>query len=365
MGGDRLDRKLGVDRVVEEQRLALRRHLLVAAEHGVEVGARVVEAGQRGQVVGRGPVREAITLLRIGLVVGAVGGDAHEQRARGRPLGADAAGQHVLVVVVLAVHDVGAVAVVVEGGDRAADAERVGDGQVASRHEVALVVIAERRLEVQLRLLRELLRHVLDRAADRVAPVQRSLRAAQDLDALQIVDVLQRALRSREVHVVDVDSNALLVTGDRILLADAADVRGERTVRCARSLQRGVRGEIGEPRDVLDPRLLDGRAGKGAHRTRNVLDQLFAAPGGHDNLFARDGFLLLGGVRDLCMRLFDQRPLRQRERNGRTQQRVRVLPAGRHGFLSLYLDFGQRTDEGSLGGNLYHDAARSQYFIHW
>ena len=79
--------------------------------------------------------------------------------------------------------------------------------------------------------------HIFDRAADGVAAVKRALRAAQDFDPIDVVDVEHRRLRAVEVDVVEIDADAVFEAGDRILLADAADEGGERRVGAARRLR--------------------------------------------------------------------------------------------------------------------------------
>src|SRR3546814_3448692 len=76
--------------------------------------------------------------------------------------------------------------------------------------------------------------------ADRVAAVERALRPAQHLDPLDVVYVEHRGLRAVQINVVEIDADACLETRHRILLADAADERGERRVGAARRLERDV-----------------------------------------------------------------------------------------------------------------------------
>src|SRR4029079_14230933 len=64
---------------------------------------------------------------------------------------------------------------------------------------------------------------IFDGAADRVSCIQRALRAAKDLDPVDVIDIQNRSLRSVEINVVQVKSDALLEAGDRVLLADTAN----------------------------------------------------------------------------------------------------------------------------------------------
>src|SRR3546814_1786820 len=53
-----------------------------------------------------------------------------------------------------------------------------------------------------------LFRSVFDRAADRVAAVERALRPAQHLDPLDVVYVEHRGLRAVQINVVEIDADA-------------------------------------------------------------------------------------------------------------------------------------------------------------
>jgi hypothetical protein len=123
------------------------------------------------------------------------------------------AGGQVLAVAVALVERIGA-----------AHRQAAADGRLARDHQVGLVVAAVGPLSLAAGLVSEALGHVLDRAADGVAAVQRALRAAQHFDALDVEHVEHRALRAIDVDVVDIEADAGLVAPQRILLADAADV---------------------------------------------------------------------------------------------------------------------------------------------
>jgi len=51
---------------------------------------------------------------------------------------------------------------------------------------------------------------VLDRAGDGVLAVERALRPAQHLDAIDVVDIEQRRLRARQVHIIEVYAHSRL-----------------------------------------------------------------------------------------------------------------------------------------------------------
>lgn len=134
-----------------------------------------------------------------------------------------------------------------------------------------LRIRADRELGVEARLVAERAGHVLDRAAYRVAAVQRALRAAQHFQPLDIVGVEHRALRTRHVHVVDVEADAGLEAPQRILLADAADESDQRGVGASRDLQGEVRRGLLQARDVRRAGIRDALGGECRERDRHVL----------------------------------------------------------------------------------------------
>ncbi len=72
------------------------------------------------------------------------------------------------------------------------------------------------------RLARRLRDHV-QRAADRVAAVERPLRPAQHLDPLEVQEVAEHHRRPREVHAVQVHGRARVGAGEDDVRPDAAD----------------------------------------------------------------------------------------------------------------------------------------------
>ena len=192
--------------------------------------------------------------------------------------------------------------VAVKSRKRAANAQHVGNRRAGLEHQVFFVVTADRRLGVEGGLVGQFAGDVLDRAADGIFAVQRALRAAQHFDAFEVVDVGQRALRAGHVDVVEVDADALLVAGDRILLADAADEGGQRGVGAARAFQRRAWNDFGQRRNVGYRLLFQFGAGDRAHRARHVLDQFVAAARGDDDLvdFPDGAFGRFGGGLRVC-----------------------------------------------------------------
>ena len=127
---------------------------------------------------------------------------------------------------------------------------------------------------------------ILHRAADGVATVERALRTAQHLDALDVVDVEDGGLRTVEVDVVEIDADALLEAGDRILLPDAADEGAERRVGAARYLERHVRRGVADVGDVERALILERLAAVGGDGDRHVLEIFRTAARGDENFTA-------------------------------------------------------------------------------
>ncbi len=288
VGGDRLER----DRIRQfpgrRERHALVTHEVVVA------GARpgVVDVVEDLLAGSESKSRDfAVAMLGRGVVLDVVGRQPEAQRVGRVPVGAHAEGVDALrVVVLLAGELVLAVAIATVDGGAAADRQRVAERQYARGNEVVLRIGAERELGVEARLVAERLGHVLDRAADRVAAVQRALRAAQHFEALDVVNVEHGALRAGHVHVVNVETDAGLETPERVLLADAADEGDQRRVGAARHLQGEVGRGLLQPRDVLRADGLDAFGRECGHRDRHVLQRFLAAAGG-------DGDLLEAGDR--------------------------------------------------------------------
>src|SRR5690606_14260296 len=144
-----------------------------------------------------------------------------------------------LVAHVLAVEQIGAVAVAVHARHRHAAAQATvlatqlaADGGLG----VELVVVAHRDRTEARGFGGQAARDVLDRAADGVLAVQRALRAAQYFDALDVEHVEQRTLRPCDVDIVQVDAHARVHAPQRIGLADAADVGGDGAGRSTRGV---------------------------------------------------------------------------------------------------------------------------------
>gem|GEM_PF-3922653 len=238
---------------------------------------------------------------RAGIVAEEVTAHAHEPVGVRAPFEAGPAGHDVLVVVVLAGGQIGAEAIAVEAGHGGAEREVLGQRRFAADHQVGLGEAADAAADAQARLVAEAPGHVLDRTADGVAPVQRALRASEHLDPLDVEDIQHRALRPVQEHVIDVDADAGLEAGHRILLADAADERGQGVGGAARDLQSGVGNDLLEEGDVLRADILQRFAGQRGDGDGHVeLGFLAAAGGDADDVHDLPGLgalgsLLLGG----------------------------------------------------------------------
>ncbi|MND89640.1 hypothetical protein D3C80_817040 [compost metagenome] len=252
----------------------------------------------------------------VGLVLRHVAGKTEEQAGAGCPLDAQASCRNVLVVVLGARGQVRAVAVAGVTRDRTANAQGVGDRSRTRGDQIDLVIAAVGALQRQLGVLSQTFGDVLDRAADGVAAVQGALRSAQDFQTLDVEDVQHRALRAGHIDVVDIEADAGLEAPQRILLADAADETGQGGVGAARNLDRGVRGLLLQGGDVGGAGLFQTLGADGGDGDRDVLQRLFTAAGGDDDVVDAGhlfGFRLLGEARRCAQRGRDEDAGHQRQ----------------------------------------------------
>ncbi|MNJ30382.1 hypothetical protein D3C77_249800 [compost metagenome] len=281
IGGDRLQSQPVVGDPFAGQRQALGLDAVGIAGAGVGV----IDVGRAGG-------QFAVAVTGVGIVLHDVAGQAEEQVVGRRPFGAETGGGHVLVVVLVARVQVRAVAVAQVAGDGRRDAELVIEGQLGRGDQVALVVAAVGGADLAFRLVGvDALGDVFDGAADGVAAVQGALRAAQDLDALDVEDVQHRRLRAGDIDVVHIEADAGLEAPQRVLLAHAADEGDQGRVRPARRLQRQAGGGAGQFGDVRRAFLLQlfGREGRDGHR--HVLERFVAAAGADDDVVNGGGLL--------------------------------------------------------------------------
>ena len=249
--------------------------------------------------------------LRAGIVLGVVAGKTQEQAVRRVPLDRTAEAQYVLVVLLGAQRQIIAITVASECGDRAADAEAVGQGYRAGNQPIQLAVVTGRTAHLQHRVGVDPARHVLDGATDRVAAVKRTLRAAQHLDAIDFVQVENGRVRPVEVDVVDVEAHARFEAGDRILLADAADEGRQRRIRAARHFQRHVRALLGDLDDIDRAHALEIDTADHGNRQRNFHQRFLAT-----SRRRHDDFV--DGLVRACLRM--RRPGNREQRQGRCRK---------------------------------------------
>ena len=154
-------------------------------------------------------------------------------------------------------------------------AERAGQRAVQDD----LVVAADRQVGVTLEFIRRLSRDELDCAAGGVAAEQRSLRAAQRLDAREVEHGKAREVDRARVAVVLVDRDRRFLLVAVVVLRNAADVEHDLRRRIGIHLEAGHRAhDVRRRRDV---EVLERLVAERRHRNADVLDVLFAALGRH------------------------------------------------------------------------------------
>ena len=119
-----------------------------------------------------------------------------------------------------------------------------------------------------------------------VAAEQRALRAAQDLDAVEVVEHHGRALRARREHAVRVEGDALVARLRLVTRAEAADEdQRDRVVAVLEELQ--VRHQAAHVEQRDDAILVQRRLVERADRERRVLQGRLAPRRGDDDLAER------------------------------------------------------------------------------
>jgi len=143
-----------------------------------------------------------------------------------------------------------------------------------------------------LELIGGLLRHDVDRTADRVAAVKSALRALEHLDLLDVVELLVELRRVRHEHAIDDDRNGHVAVA---CLRDAAN-GDERVAGILGLHDRHVRRELDEVVHSLDARRVDLERGEGFDRRRSVRIGFRPEASGDDDLLELG--LLREGRRD-------------------------------------------------------------------
>ena len=191
------------------------------------------------------------------------------------------------------------VAVLVGVGARKACRHRLGDLEVTAGAQVDAVAAAVSGRHVAAAVTGGLARHELDGTTFRVAAGERALRAAQHFDALHVHEVEVRTRQAGVVHVVDIHTDARLVSRVEVDLAETTDGGGDGVTERRRSgaqddAGRAVRdgGQVGGA-TRLELFTGDRRDGDG-----RVLQLLLTELGGNDHF--TDG--AVGGGRVLGLR---------------------------------------------------------------
>ena len=159
----------------------------------------------------------------------------------------------------------------------------------------------------------------LDGARHVVAAVERALRPAQHLDALDVEHVHQHAVVAREGNAVEGDPGLGVGVGVRVREVDAADGEGPHVGDDGHLRQLDVGRDAAQVLEVHGAVVLEGRAVEGRHRDRDVLDALAALLRGHDDFLEHQwlvGVAVLRGCR---------RCPQQREGRARKQEPLRKI----------------------------------------
>ena len=184
---------------------------------------------------------QPVAAARIAFILGIVAGNADQDRLT---IAADfkraATGPDILVIIFQAVGQIVAEAATREPRTRCADPDHAGNRHAGSNHRFCLIISTIGGPRLERRFVRQPFGYIFDRTADGVAPVERALRAAQDFDPFDIINVENGGLWPVEIDIVEIDADALLETRNRVLLADAANEGGERRVGSARRFQRCI-----------------------------------------------------------------------------------------------------------------------------
>jgi len=215
--------------------------------------------------------------------VEAVGhGDQVEPHA-GRGLEGGAHAQRVVVVdavgapAAVAIGDLAIAALAVRGDAQAGAA--VGAGRVPAGGDGARIVLGQGGLGVAFLVAGRLAGFDVDRAAQRVAAIQRALRPLQHLDAFEVEQRHLQLLLVILRHAVDHDSDRRIGV---VHLRHAADGQERVAVR-VRLVEGQVRREVGHFLRTADAGLLDAGGRKHGDRHRHVLHPLRPVLGGDDH----------------------------------------------------------------------------------
>ena len=197
----------------------------------------------------------------------------------------DAAG--VLEIDAAVVEAAAEVAVVLEPAAGDAERELVVDRPGVAADGLAQAEAAAGQAHRGLRVERGPAGHVVDRTGKGVAAVERTLRALDHLDPLEIGEVdVDRGLAG-EVDAVQEHADVRRAEG---LGRAADDRRRDHAAEDRREVE--ARGEVRDVAEPLDALALDVGRGEGGDRLRRALELFLALARGDDDRFERDGLRL-------------------------------------------------------------------------
>ncbi len=131
------------------------------------------------------------------------------------------------------------------------------------------------------------MRHDADGATDGVGAEQGALGSLENFDAIHVQQILVGTDGARQIHTVDIHADAGIQVECEIVLADAADGRGQHRAiageRCA-GIDVNAGGQVAEGVNVGEIATLYGVRGERGYRDGHLLDVLLAALGGHHDL---------------------------------------------------------------------------------
>ena len=120
------------------------------------------------------------------------------------------------------------------GREHGTQGQHVVDGHVDHAFEVAQVVVAQRGVDLALEPIFRLVGDEVDGTCGGVSPVQRALRPAQHLDALQVEERGTGRLRAAEVDPVNLEGGGRVAHLGGVAADDAADGNVRRGVAAGR-----------------------------------------------------------------------------------------------------------------------------------
>ena len=248
----------------------------------VERPARVEDIVEHGRARHQ-PGDEPVAAARIARILGVIALDADEAGlAVAADLEAHPAAPDILIVVFQTGGEVVAEPTARQPRDRSADANQITDRRRGGNYAFGLVVGAVSRAHFDRGIERQAPRDVFDRAADRVATIERALRTAQDFDALDIIDIQHGGLRAVEIDIVEIDADALFEARNGVLLADPADEGRQRRIGRTAGFESDVGhalADIGNVERAAPRKLFAADCGNG-HRH---VDQPLLAPARGDD----------------------------------------------------------------------------------